>query len=56
MDVWRAAIGPVLKFDNTAMIKAYANVCNVPSSREEVILIFGMTNAWECERRKCAGS
>ena len=29
------------------MTNAYANVCNVSSSREEVVLVFGMNNAWE---------
>ena len=39
--------GPVVKFDDTGIINAYANVCNVSSSREEVVLVFGMNNAWE---------
>ena len=55
-DAWRAATGPVYKFDNTGMINAYPNVCNVSSSREKVVIIFGMTKAWERERRKYAGS
>ncbi len=42
-----AATGPVVKFDDTGIINAYANVCNVSSSREEVVLVFGMNNAWE---------
>jgi Protein of unknown function (DUF3467) len=44
-----AAAGPVVKFDDTGIINAYANVCNVSSSREEVVLVFGMNNAWERE-------
>jgi len=43
------ATGPVVKFDDTGIINAYANVCNVSSSREEVVLVFGMNNAWERE-------
>lgn len=44
-----APTGPVVKFDDTGIINAYANVCNVSSSREEVVLVFGMNNAWERE-------
>jgi hypothetical protein len=44
-----AATGPVVKFDDTGIINAYANVCNVSSSREEVVLVFGTNNAWERE-------
>jgi hypothetical protein len=44
-----ATTGPVVKFDDTGIINAYANVCNVSSSREEVVLVFGMNNAWERE-------
>jgi hypothetical protein len=29
-----AATGPVVKFDDAGIINAYANVCNVSSSRE----------------------
>ena len=44
-----AATGPVVKLDDTGITNAYANVCNVSSSREEVVLVFGMNNAWERE-------
>jgi len=44
-----AATGPVVKFDDTGIINAYANVCNVSSLREEVVLVFGMNSAWERE-------
>jgi Protein of unknown function (DUF3467) len=39
--------GPTVRFDDTGIANAYANVCNVSSSREEVVLVFGMNNAWE---------
>jgi hypothetical protein len=42
-----ATAGPVVKFDDAGIINAYANVCNVSSSREEVVLVFGLNNAWE---------
>jgi hypothetical protein len=43
----KPATGPIVKFDDTGISNAYANVCNVSSSREEVVLVFGMNNAWE---------
>ena len=43
----RPTTSPTLKFDDTGITNAYANVCNVSSSREEVVLVFGMNNAWE---------
>jgi hypothetical protein len=36
-----------VKLDDTGITNAYANVCNVSSSREEVVLVFGLNNAWE---------
>ena len=43
----KATTGPTVRFDDTGITNAYANVCNVSSSREEVVLVFGMNNAWE---------
>jgi hypothetical protein len=43
----RPATISTVKFDDTGITNAYANVCNVSSSREEVVLVFGMNNAWE---------
>lgn len=43
----KVSAGPTVKFDDTGITNAYANVCNVSSSREEVVLVFGMNNAWE---------
>jgi len=43
----RPSTGPTVKFDDSGITNAYANVCNVSSSREEVVLVFGMNNAWE---------
>jgi hypothetical protein len=43
----KPATGPIVKFDDTGISNAYANVCNVSSSREEVVVVFGMNNAWE---------
>ena len=38
--------GMKIKWDDSAMKSAYANVCNVTSTREEVVLLFGMHEAW----------
>jgi hypothetical protein len=35
-----------IKWDDSNMKSAYANVCNVTSTREEVVLLFGMNQAW----------
>lgn len=37
---------PTLKWDDSNMRSGYANVCNVTSTREEVVLLFGMNQAW----------
>ena len=37
---------PTLKWDDSHMRSSYANVCNVTSTREEVVLLFGMNQAW----------
>jgi len=43
----RAALeGTRIKWDDTSMKSSYANVCNVTSTREEVVLLFGMNQAW----------
>jgi hypothetical protein len=48
-ELGKAPAGPPVRFDDTGITHAYANVCNVSSSREEVVLVFGMNNAWERE-------
>ena len=35
-----------LKWDDSNMKSAYANVCNVTSTREEVVMLFGVNQAW----------
>ena len=42
-----AATGtPQIKWDDSNMKSSYANVCNVASTREEVVLLFGINQAW----------
>jgi hypothetical protein len=38
--------GTKIKWDDANMKSAYANVCNVSSTREEVVLLFGVNQAW----------
>lgn len=47
LETGKVSAGPTVKFDDAGITNAYANVCNVSSSREEVVLVFGMNNAWE---------
>jgi hypothetical protein len=35
-----------VKWDDTNMKSVYANVCNVAGTREEIVLLFGMNQAW----------
>lgn len=38
---------PKIRWDTSNVKSAYANVCNVTSTREEVVLNFGVNKAWE---------
>ena len=38
--------GTKIKWDDSGMKSAYANVCNVSSTREEVVMLFGVNQAW----------
>ncbi len=38
---------PTVQFDVSKLQSSYANVCNVSSTREEVVLAFGANNVWE---------
>jgi hypothetical protein len=42
----KAMEGTRIKWDDSNMKSAYANVCNVTSTREEVVMLFGMNQAW----------
>jgi hypothetical protein len=35
-----------IKWDDSNMKSTYANVCNVTSTREEVVMLFGINQAW----------
>lgn len=38
--------GTKIKWDDSNMRSSYANVCNVTSTREEVVMLFGINQAW----------
>lgn len=42
----RDTAGTKIRWDDSNMRSAYANVCNVSSTREEVVLLFGLNQAW----------
>ena len=42
----QSAAGTKLKWDDSNMKSSYANVCNVTSTREEVVMLFGVNQAW----------
>ena len=42
-----AATSPTIRWDDSHLKSSYANVCNVSSTREEVVLAFGINQAWE---------
>jgi len=42
----KAAEGMRIKWDDASMKSSYANVCNVTSTREEVVMLFGVNQAW----------
>jgi hypothetical protein len=42
----KAMEGMRIKWDDANMKSSYANVCNVTSTREEVVMLFGVNQAW----------
>lgn len=36
-----------IKWDTTKLVSSYANFCNANSTREEVVLNFGVNKTWE---------
>jgi hypothetical protein len=43
---------PKIRWDDSNLKSSYANVCNVSSTREEVVLVFGINQAWERGRQE----
>jgi hypothetical protein len=46
------AVPTQVKWDDSNMKSAYANVCNVMSTREEVVLMFGINQAWHAGQKE----
>ena len=50
-----APTGPqqvTIRWDDSSMRSAYANVCNVAGTREEIVLLFGMNQAWHAGQKE----
>jgi hypothetical protein len=41
-----------IRWDDSNMRSVYANVCNVAGTREEVVLLFGMNQAWHAAQEE----
>ena len=41
-----------IRWDSANMRSAYANVFNVAGTREEVVLLFGMNQAWDATQKE----
>ena len=41
-----------IKWDDSNMRSAYANVCNVAGTREEFVLLFGMNQTWNPSQKE----
>ena len=43
---------PKIRWDDSNMRSVYANVCNVAGTREEIVLLFGMNQAWHAGQKE----
>jgi hypothetical protein len=41
-----------IRWDDSNMRSLYANVCNVAGTQEEVVLLFGMNQAWHSDQEE----
>ena len=41
-----------ISWDDSNMRSIYANVCNVAGTREEIVLLFGMNQAWHAGQKE----
>ena len=41
-----------IRWDDKGMRSAYANVCNVAGTREEIVILFGMNQAWHSGQKE----
>ena len=47
-----AGARPKIVWDDSNMRSAYANVANVAGGREEIVLLFGMNQAWHAGQKE----
>ena len=45
---------PKVKFDTSSLKSSYANVCTMNSTREEVVINFGLNQSWERSSQEVA--
>lgn len=48
----QAGAAPKIVWDDTNMRSVYSNVSNVAGGREEIILLFGMNQAWHAGQKE----
>ena len=41
-----------IRWDDSNMRSVYSNVCNVAGTREEIVLLFGMNQAWHAGQKE----
>ncbi len=41
-----------IRWDDSSMRSIYSNVCNVAGTREEIVLLFGMNQAWHSGQKE----
>ena len=41
-----------IRWDDSNMRSVYANVCNVAGTREEIVILFGMNQAWRSDQKE----
>jgi hypothetical protein len=44
--------GAHIRWDDSEMRSAYANVCNVTGTREEIVLLFGINRTWNAAAKE----
>ena len=48
----KALPGAKIRWDDSNMKSSYANVCHVGSTREEVVVLFGVNQAWNAAQKE----
>jgi hypothetical protein len=51
-DAAQAGMQVKIRWDDSNMRSSYANVCNVAGTREEIVLLFGMNQAWHAGQKE----